>query len=888
MLRLTRAQMRRSIGRLTAGGIAIAIGTAFVAATLLAGGVITRTGYDSLTASLAQADLVAFSVSPETVEEIAELPDVAATQPTTVIDANLQHGSIQIWAGVTPRATDPMLEVQDLVEGMLPRAAGEIALPGPMAERLKVAIGDELDVPYSVWSEAGATDGPTASTADSAVVTSADTPTDTPTDSEASEGAWESSTMTLRVVGLLDDPLGAYTQNGGAGIVTVADAQTLYGGTTLVDSYGSVLLLLTPGADVAAVQQKVGELADTEVFTKDEAAQFLLSQLSSDGEIFTKLVLGFAAVALIVAALVISNTFQVLVAQRTRTLALLRCVGAGKRQLRASVLIEATLLGVVASVTGIVGGTLLAQGALMILRRTAVDAPLPAAVSITPAVVLAPLLVGTLMTVLAALMPARAATRVPRIAALRPADAPVVTSRSSRVRVVLSALLTVGGVIGLVLGVVVGSDDPTVGLLLGVAGGAASFVGVLVGAVFWVPKVVSATGRLLARTGPSAKLAAANTVRNPRRTAATSTALLIGVTLVAMMSTGAASARTTLNTALDSSYPVDVLITAPDLADGESAALPPAVERSVGQIDGVETMVPVRSITATVGAAGSATAADGSWVGLRAIDAADAAQVMRSSPSGSELRDGAVVMNARTAIRLDVAEGDVIPVEEANYTGADSWSAPVAQLDVVVADIDGPGLLVTTSTFGQIVPEKAGANELWVRLGDVGDAPEAFALIQDALLDHSVSIQGAAAERAQFQQVIDTLLTVVVGLLGVAVVIAVVGVANTLSLSVLERRRESATLRAIGLSRRQLRLTLAIEGLLIAGVGAVLGTVLGMLYGWAGSATVLGTVADVTLVVPWRDMALVVLIALVAGLLASVLPGRAAARTSPVAALAVD
>ena len=146
----------------------------------------------------------------------------------------------------------------------------------------------------------------------------------------------------------------------------------------------------------------------------------------------------------------------------------------------------------------------------------------------------------------------------------------------------------------------------------------------------------------------------------------------------------------------------------------------------------------------------------------------------------------------------------------------------------------------------------------------------------------------AGAERASYERVIDTLLAIVVGLLGVAVVIALIGVANTLSLSVLERRRESATLRAIGLSRRQLRLMLAVEGMLIAGVGAVLGAALGLLYGWAGAVITFGQIGDVVLVIPWRDLALLFVVALGAGLLASVLPGRAAARTSPVAALAVD
>ena len=177
---------------------------------------------------------------------------------------------------------------------------------------------------------------------------------------------------------------------------------------------------------------------------------------------------------------------------------------------------------------------------------------------------------------------------------------------------------------------------------------------------------------------------------------------------------------------------------------------------------------------------------------------------------------------------------------------------------------------------------------LWARLTTTDNAPDVVPAIQDALTDRSVSVTGGAVERASFQRVIDMLLTVVVGLLGVAVVIALVGVATTLSLSVIERRRESATLRAIGLACGELRVMPAIEGMLIAGVGAVLGIGLGLVYGWAGAATMLGSIGPVQLAVPWRDLGLVLLVALVAGFVASVLPGRAAARTSPVAALAVD
>ena len=184
---------------------------------------------------------------------------------------------------------------------------------------------------------------------------------------------------------------------------------------------------------------------------------------------------------------------------------------------------------------------------------------------------------------------------------------------------------------------------------------------------------------------------------------------------------------------------------------------------------------------------------------------------------------------------------------------------------------------------------------LWVSLEPDADPRDVTSNLRDTFTELSstvgdppAEILGAAVERAGYEEVIDTLLAIVVGLLGVAVVIALVGVANTLSLSVLERRRESATLRAIGLRKAQLRQMLAIEGVIIAVVGAALGAVLGIVYGWTGSALILGSSGGLRLAVPWRDLAIILAVAVAAGLLASVLPSRTATRTPPVAALAVD
>ena len=876
MLRLTLAQMRRSIGRLVAAGVAIAIGTAFVAATLLAGGVMTRSTYDSVTARYARADLVApRGLDDAQLATLRAVPGVDAADPVPLVGVELRHGAVHVWASATPATTDPRLEAQILAAGSMPSIPGQIALPVAVAKRLNVTVGDDLVRPLPALAAAAVPTAEPAATAEPG-------------------GLRTTADENVTVVGLLDDPHGAYARLGGAAVITRADA-VRWGEVDSLTALGGakVLVALAPGTDVGAASATIGAaVPGAEISTKDEAAKVALAEVSSGTDVFTGIVLGFAAVALVVAALVIANTFQVLVAQRTRTLALLRCVGADRGQLRRSVLVEAAILGAVASVVGLLTGIALAQGALMVLGRMQLGVPLPVAVTVTGWVVVAPVVLGTVVTLLAALVPARAATRVAPIEALRPSDAPSVTGRNSRVRLVLATVLTVGGLMALLSGVPLSRHGQALpGLGVAVLGGAVSFVGVLVGAVFWLPQIVALAGRALGRTGTSARLAAANTARNPRRTAATSTALLIGVTLVALMSAGAASTRVTLDHNLDDHYPVDLSIAAPSGADGSVGAMPSDITPKVADVSGVGAVAQLRGTAARIGVSGQPGDSAG-WVDLRAISTADLATVVRSPALPAALDDRTVVMSLYLAAQLKVRAGDHVDVAAFSTFGDMGTPAPggqVAPLTVAVAvTVDDPSIAyVTTSTAQRLAPT-APVAELWVRLRDVDDAKSVVPRIQDSITNEAVEVSGPALSRASYQTLIDTLLAVVVGLLAVAVVIALVGVANTLSLSVLERRRESATLRAIGLSRRQLRWMLAIEGMLIAGIGAVLGAGLGLLYGWVGAATVLSSVGPVTLAVPWRDLGVVLVVAVVAGLAASVVPGRAAARISPVAALTVD
>ncbi|UZN01955.1 ABC transporter permease [Cellulomonas sp. S1-8] len=862
MLRLTLAQMRRSLPRLLAAGLAILLGSAFLTATLTAGDVITRGGYDAVTASYGDADLVVMPIDgalSDVLETTRGTPGVASADPFLVGWGSFESGRRSVSQTLVPVPSDSSLGSLEVVEGRAPAAQDEVALPATSAERLGVGVGDTIQATWTVWPDEVPDEGSTDSPAAPDEGVAADNSDGDPMTTDDGGSTATEMSQDVQLVGIVEDPRGAWSRYGGAGLATT-DAVVSWSGAPDLDGLGVQSMLVAVDGDVETVRAALTQaLAGSEVVTRDEAAAVAVEEFGS-GNLIVMLVLGFAAVALLVAALVIANTFQVIVAQRTRMLALLRCVGARRSQLRSSVLLEAGILGLAAGLAGVVVGLALVQVALSVLARTQDGVPLPTVVQPTIGNVLIPVLVAAAVTVGAALVPARAATRVSPVAALRPADAPTVHARPGRVRLAFSLLLVVGGVAALVGGVALAragvAVDAMLPLAVSVLGGATSFVGLLVGAPLWIPNVVSAVGRPVARISTSARLAAANTVRNPRRTSATSTALVIGVTLVVMMSTGAVSAQESLAREMDERGPVDLVV-----VSAQSEPLAQGIGEDVAALDAVETVVPARSALVEN--------AQGDVVDVLVVDPADAG-VVRDDVAADAL----------------VAGRSVVP---------DWWSGEVTRMDVVGEETAELEVLPRASDLTLLTTQAADAlglpdtgTALLVRLRADADAMVALQDVQDVVASDSVQVTSAAAQRQGDEQVIDVMLAIVIGLLGVAVVIALIGVANTLSLSVIERRRESATLRAVGLSRRGLRWMLATEGMLIAGVGALIGTVLGLLYGWAGAATVFGTLGDVRLTVPWLHVGAVLVVALLAGLVASALPARAAARTPPVAALGVD
>ncbi|WP_454859835.1 FtsX-like permease family protein [Promicromonospora soli] len=868
-VRLALGQMRRGMGRLAAAGTAIAIGTAFVAATLLAGGIVTRTTYDQVSAQYADADLVVFdsagTMTPADVDAVRAVDGVAAADGLRGTYAELDHGGRTVYQSLVAAPSDRRLSPLVLADGAWPAGPGSIALPVDVAALFGVGVGDTVSSTRWLPGAKPAMDekGP-------------------------EHDGGRAGVERLRVSGLVDDPQSAYASSNGVAVVTPRALErrlAAEAGAAGAPGLRTVLVALDRPADAGAADAGAVEAvrdalaravpSATGVTTPDEYAEDVVAALTNGQNIIVLVfVLGLAAVSLVVAGLVIANTFQVLVAQRSRTLALLRCVGASTGQVYRTVLLEAAALGVVASAVGIVAGAVLVQVGLLVAPAFDLGVALPRTVPLSAPVLLVPLGAGVLVTLLAALAPARAASRVAPLAVMRPACTPGLHG-AGRARAAFAWIATFGGLALMAGGVALGlSGRIDVGLFDVVLGGSLSLVGVIVGAVFWLPRLAAGFGRLVDVVGPAARLASANAMRNPRRTAATSTALLVGVTLVAMMTAGAASARVTMDHRLDSRFPVDVQVTGVAYDEnGVTVAVPATVRAALDDVAGLRSVTEVTTVSAE-------RAGGGRPVPVAAIEPEALRSVLNTSADAAKLRPGTIVVPERAATSYGLTGLDTLRLTGPGGT---------VTLDVVHTESLSGRTYLTPQDLAAFAPGLA-ANEVWADVEDDCAAAAVVAAAQDAVsaTGETVAVAGIVVEREAFQQIVDVILAIVVGLLAVAVVIALIGVANTLSLSVIERTRENAVLRAIGLTKGQLRATLAIEGLVIAGVGAVLGTALGVVYGWAGAATALSGLGEVPLVIPWADVAAIVGIALVAGLAASVLPARAAVRTHPVAALAAD
>jgi putative ABC transport system permease protein len=574
----------------------------------------------------------------------------------------------------------------------------------------------------------------------------------------------------------------------------------------------------------------------------------------------------FAAVSLVVGTFLIINTFSILVAQRSRELALLRALGASRRQVNVSVLVEAIFVGLIGSTIGLGIGYLLARGLQALFGAFGFDLS-RAVFPVNVRTVVASYAVGLGVTVIAAYLPARRASAIPPVAALR--DDVAMPESSLRRRLLAGVLLILVGIGGMVAGF---ARDGNLGLLLIGVGMLAILVGVSLLSP-WLGRPLTRLFEVGYRRGfgTVGVLAAQNSLRNPRRTAATASALMIGLTLVALMSilgrsatasTDAAVART-----LTSQFVVSNVVGTPFSTD---------VARQIRRVDGVRNVAEFRSAFAQIGSRGAFVGA----VDPRDLGLALAVPVTKGSLLA--LRPGTIAVGQRAATRGGFGLGDVLPLR---------FQAGVVKLKVVaIFEASGAlpaNYLVTHDTLlkGGLQPldsllfvtKDPGANAAAIRTQvDRIIAPLPTVTVKDP---------GEFAQEQKAQ--INLFLYFIYALLGLAVIIAVLGIINTLALSVIERTREVGLLRAVGLSRRQLRRMVRLESVIVAVLGAVLGVAMGIVFGVALQRAIADEGVDV-LAIPWLQLTLFVALAAVAGVLAAVLPARRAARLDVLDAIGAE
>ncbi len=624
---------------------------------------------------------------------------------------------------------------------------------------------------------------------------------------------------------------------------------------------------------VAAIEPALPESA--EVVSATAEAQEQADEVSEFTSIFRYFLLAFGAIALFVGAFVIFNTFSITVAQRTREFATLRTIGASRRQILGSVILESLVIGLLASLVGLGLGVVLAEGIEALFGALGVDLPSADRVFATRTVVVA-LVVGIGITVLAGLFPAIRATRVPPISAVRE-GATLPHGRFHRFTPWIAGLFVVGSL--LLLARAMFTDELGTGdRLLSIAGGVLLlFLGVAMLSSHLVKPIAAVVGTPARRAGGAAgRLASGNSIRNPSRTAATAAALMIGIALVAFIATLTNGMKASNREAIEEQIVADYVVSSLDgytpfvaaagdvLAASSVPEVVTSVRSDVGQVDGD---------TAEVGGIEPDTIAEAYHFVWRNGDDSVLATLGTTN----------AVVTENFADDHDIAVGDTVTIRSTADKTADV---------TVVGTFEPPpfyplieSINVSTELFDSLYDRP---RNRWTWANVAGDPNEenraqmeqAISGYPDTQLETREEwIQREDADINQFISFLYVMLTL-------AVFVSIFGMINTLVLSVYERTREIGMLRAIGMTRRQVRRMIRQESIITALIGAAIGLPLGIFL----AALVNRALAeyDVRFAIPWVQLMVLTIVAIVIGILAAIMPARRAAKLNPLEAIAYE
>ncbi|MDP9846113.1 ABC transporter permease [Streptosporangium lutulentum] len=836
MLRTTLAGLRAHKPRLLLTSVAIALGVGFIAGTF----VLT----DTMEAGFSQS----FSAAADKID-VAVLPaqDTSAREAPPMSGATLEK----------IRAADGVADAQGLVRG----SSALIGKDGKAAGDFPTA---GISIPEGSLNRTSVTSGAAPKTATQAILDE---------NTAEAQGFKVGDTIAVldskdarhefTLVGLFDVGLDQQLLYSGAVGYTTEAAEAMTG----VKGFKEIDVAAAEGVTQETVRNSVAAALGTgyRVVTGEQYAADLAKGNGASTELLTAGLLMFGLVAMFVAALVIYNTFNILVAQRTREMALLRCIGATRGQVFGSIVLESAVVGLLSSVLGLLLGYLLGAGALAVLAGFG-TAPITGSPSLTTRTIALGLLIGLVVTVGAALLPARSATKVAPIAALR-SQVEEHTFKAGLLRVIFAALFLLVGVGATVAGVGMGPGETA--LFAVAAGGSFVFLAVLILGPVIVKPLGAFVGWLPARLfGVPGKLAVDNSRRNPKRSATTTVALTVGVTLMTLIAVLTGTMRATFTQQIDEQFPVDYMVQTQDRGPG----LPRALAEDLRTRPELTSVVSSRETSATV------EGKDGEYQ-VGAFTAGPDFRPKLDAGSIDVLKPGTAVVADYVAERLGVKVGDRIPVR--------TTKAGTVELTIVGTFESGEANLTDVTVPAEEFDRYFGpVADSWVMIdAKEGVSPEQARKAVDAAAQPypTAKVASSTELRGAFDEQLDTMLTLITGLLGLAVLISLLGIANTLSLSVHERTRESALLRALGLTRPQLRRMLSVEALILGLIGALVGVVLGVVFGWAAGRTLDD---DVAFQLPVLQILAFVALSGLAGLLAAVLPARRAARASIVGSLA--
>ena len=630
----------------------------------------------------------------------------------------------------------------------------------------------------------------------------------------------------------------------------------------------SVSVVAEDGVSGLELQRRIGQVLPdgVEAVTAATVISEAQDQISTGLGFLRTAFLVFAFVALFVGAFIIFNTFAIIVAQRTRELALFRALGASGRQVMASVMVEAFVIGVVASAIGVLAGigiAILLKGAL---NATGFDIPASGTVILARTFIVS-IVVGTLVTVVAAVVPARRAARIAPIEALREAqDRP---GRSLRFRLISGGVVLALGVVPLLYGLF---GTPTNGLQLVGLGVALVFVGVAMLTPMIARPVAAGIGLPIRRTGVPGKLGRENSMRNPRRTAATASALMIGLGLVVFVAVFGASAKASTDAILERTLTADFILTSPTFTGFSTAAA-----EDMRAVPGVQTVSQIRQ---------GETKIEGGSAFVSGIEPGTFPAVSEAGVVEGRLEDlanpNSIAVYEDTAKDNGWTLGDTVPVE---------FPATGTKALTVVAIYSENGLIgdyaVSLDTFDVNV-----SNQLDVFVLIVAEDGANIAAVQsdlEAALEPypNIEVQDQAAFRDKYATFLNQVLNLITALLLFAVIIALFGVMNTLYLSIYERTRELGLLRAVGLTRRQTRSMVRWEAVIVSLMGALFGVVIGIAFGWAFQQA-LEPEGFSELGIPGGQLTVYVVLAAVLGVVFAIFPARRAAKLNVLEAIAYE